>query len=402
MIDRYGQLKIQAQSFAGYCNDLKSRTNQQELKQLADEGRLVPTNNSYYSYWQVHQLHAMKHGEFIIPIDFRQFSWLSVWVNLFERERRRTFATVKETDGVQILSTSQHKEHERRLHTIAERLERHCNLAKEGYYNFLHQLVGLHYEYQHYERYKLADTLEQDLFALVDFMILRLGGDWYTLSEELGQRYSYDKQTFRNINIAIKEHDAAFLVIKNSASTFRAELISRNLLWTISDSDIDALLKLYQDQRMPLFAHATGGMVATGSEEYRTKFRRITKYTNLMSIFVSLEYLIKALYPTVSGTLTETVSSVMQNEVWFSLFKSRRKLLNPATLNQLQAFLTDPDLQGSTDAYWAQTFLVVCLTRNFSAHNFPTEHRYYDNLFGIMLERALASIFYVWKQYHHP
>ena len=345
----------------------------------------------------------MKHGEFIIPIDFRQFNWLSVWVKLYERERRRTFATVKETDGIKILSSSEHEEHERKLRNIARRLERHCNLSKEGYYRFLHELVGLHYEYQHYERYKLASALEQDVFALVDFMILRLGGDWDTVSRELGERWDYDRQTLRNINIATKEQDDAFLALQRSALACDSKLYSKDPLWVMLHTDIMALLKFFRDKGMPLFAHASAGMVATGNEEYQTKFRRVTRYVNLVGVFVSLEYYLKALHANLSGcTLTQSISKVIAHETWFHLFESKRGKVSHATVDKLKDLLQDNDLLNSNDGYWAQTFLVLCLARNLSAHNYPTEHRYYGDPFGIMLDRALAALFYIWKMHNPP
>lgn len=403
MIDRYGQLKIQTQPFAAYCNDLNSRTNQQELKRLADEGRLILANNPHYSYWQVHQLHAMKHGEFIILIDFKQFQWLSAWVNLYDRERRRTFATVKETDGVKILSKSEHSSHEYRLHTIAERLERHCSLVGEGYYKFLHELVGLHYEYQHYERYKLADALGEDIFALVDLMILRLGGDWDTISDGLGERWAYDRHTLRNLNIATQEWDDALRALRRSASACDSKLYGKDPLWVMRDDDILMLLRFFQDKGMPLFAHAAAGMVATGNKEYQAKFRRVTKYVNLVGVFVSIEYYLKDNHAKLSGfTLTQSILTVMAGETWFHLFESKRNQVSHATIDKLNDLLQDNDLLKPNEGYWAQTFLILCLVRNLSAHNYPTEHRYYGNLFGIALDRALAALFYIWKMHNPP
>ena len=136
------------------------------------------------------------------------------------------------------------------------------------------------------------------------------------------------------------------------------------------------------------------------------------QYTNLKNVLTSYEYLLKSLvgtaHPSAGGkTLTSLILQVMKEESWFKLFDkgrvdpSGKSLLNGSSaehfLSNFDDVLGDEKLKGSTDGYWAREFLITCLARNMTVHFYPSDDRYYGDLFGPMLDAVTVAMFYAWK-----
>ena len=102
------------------------------------------------------------------------------------------------------------------------------------------------------------------------------------------------------------------------------------------------------------------------------------------------------------------VGKVVAQETWRNLFnekkyhpQTKQYLLsagNPQDfLANLATLMADNRLSASSQGYWAQKFLILCLARNMTVHSYPGEDSYYGDLFGPMLDAAIFATFYTWR-----
>ncbi len=392
----------------------------------------------YYSYWQVHQLfwiqqypdlyknvlliQRIPEGDPVtkfLPrapakdrlVDFdgkrRSFDALSFWATVSGRERDRTFASIAEVSGVRKLNNSQAEAYRKRLSILAKKVKRRFQLTSEGQYGFLRELIELLEEYRRNERYKLAEELTRDIFAWEHLITLTTGEMRDAVAEQLGKKNIHDKRTFRHLDIATKERDYAFDLLTGVSKACGDALQEMgDSQWSFTGVDADDLLKYCEQEELGIFVNGLSGMVAIGDEEYRRKFTRIQKYTNLKNVLTAYEYFLKKLIEENSvainkKTLTSLVSDVMANEPWACLFNSRTNLVSGANiqdfLTNFGALQNESQLKGSTQGYWARQFLVMCLARNMTVHSYPNEDSYYGDLFGPMLDAAICATFYTWR-----
>ncbi len=401
---------------------------------------MSPTAQHYYSYWQVHQLSwiqqypdlwknawVIKHipeddpvrellpraPENELLVEFhgkrRSFDALSFWITLCERERNRTLASVAEVDGVRMLDDVQTDAYRNSLVALAWKVKERFELTPDDLYSFLRKLIDLYVDYRRKERNKLAETLKEDIFAWEDLITLTTGGTSDDVADELGKMGIKYKQTFRQLDLVTKEFDYA-LDRLNRASAACGDALRQleDPPWSFTEADAKDLLNYCEREGLGLFMTALSGMVAIGDEEFRQKFRRVQQYTSLKNVLTSYEYLLRSLIQDtdlVGGkeTLTQLVDKVMALEAWHKLFDTRKQsgLLNAnstrAFLTNLGALLTDKQLEGSQEGYWAKQFLVTCLARNMTVHSYPNENSFYGDLFGRMLHAVVSATFYTWR-----
>ncbi len=400
------------------------------------------TVEHYYSYWQVHQLDFLQkypdlyenrvlldhipdgvktrilrplapNKERLCSFDGKahRFDALSFWVTVATRERNRTFAQVPEIDGVRELDTLRLQDYRDRLRERARSTLSRFSLIVEDLHNFLFEIVELYSDYRREERSKLSDELKKDAFSLAQLLEIIAGEGWDRVADELGKRTLWAKQTFRHMDVSIKERDEARNVLVHVAGRYgdtvtRLGISSHSFAFT--DSEADGLLDYCERQGLSLLLTALSGMVAT-EDEYAEKFRRVTRYTNLKNLLTSFEYLLKDLAARGSvvltgRTLTPVVQSVMNGESeWISLF-ARKVGQGKTNANNTTEFLTnlrylqsEPELVRSEDTFWARVFLMTCLARNGTVHGYPSEDWYYGDLFGEMLNAVVFAIFYTWQ-----
>ena len=99
------------------------------------------------------------------------------------------------------------------------------------------------------------------------------------------------------------------------------------------------------------------------------------------------------------------VNSVVSEEDWAEIFRERTQkqkgFLNVNSeedlLDKLYMLLDDRTLNKSANGFWAQAFLITCLARNGTVHFYPTDDRYYGDLFSPMLDAVVHAMFYTWK-----
>ena len=398
------------------------------------------TAEHYYSYWQVHQVSLIQqypdlynnaHLIELIPqedslrkflprapnreslVSFegkrRGFDALSFWITLYGRERVRTFASVAEVDGVRRLDHAQATALGTRLALRAGQVNERFQLTPVDLYRFLRELIELMEGYERKERYKLAEALKNDIFAWENLITLSTGETREDVADELGRANIHDKRTFRHLDITSKERDYALDLLKSVSAVCGSALQQLgDSQWSFPEADANDLLNYCEQEGLGLFVTALSGMVAIGDEEFRQISRRVQKYTNLKNVLNSYEYLLKTFAYRASlivgkETLTPLVDKVMAHEPWYQAFDSRKQngLLSGNNvqdfLANLGTLLTDNQLKGSPQGYWAQQFLMTCLARNMTVHSYPSEDTYYGNLFGSMLHAVVSVTFYTWQ-----
>ena len=320
------------------------------------------TATHYYSYWQVHQLHFIQQSPDLFKNAWliehlredapmkdlfprsptkerlssfegmgRYFDALSFWVTVYSEEHNRTFAGITEENGVRVLGNTQAAAYRRRLFQLGEMVGKRFRLTADDLYVFLRKIIKLYQDYERDEHYKLAEALKRDIFSLEDLIELTTGETRDQIANHLGKPNFFDRQTFRHLVPATKERDYATGILKNVARSCNAATQSHGpSSWSFTDEDINRLLDHCEQEGLGLLPSALGGMVSVGDEEYRRNFRRVHRYTNLKNVFNSYEYLLKDLagkggQNVGGGTLTRTVTTVMDQEQWFALFRTSRR-----------------------------------------------------------------------------
>ena len=321
-------------------------------------------------------------------------------------ERNRTFASISELDGIRRLNNRQLNAYLTRLRNLSGKVTEYFPLTVNDLYDFLNNLIELLVEYRGRERYKLAESLKNDIFAWEEMLMLTTQETRDEVTDKLSP---YNKQTFRHLDIMTKERDYTFNLLKQDTKQCIDNLHRLgDSEWSFSEADINDLLDYCEKNGLGLFATAMSGMVAIGEEERRRNFRRVQMYSNLKNVLNSYEYLLKSLTiesGLISGgeTLTPLVGKVMCKETWHPLFNTGRQdgFLRGKSIHDfidnLQNLLSDDQLKGSPQGYWAQKFLVMCLARNMTVHSYPSEDSYYGDLFGPMLNAAVISTLYTWR-----
>jgi len=414
---------------------------------------LVPINNGkeirrstadhYYGYWQAHQLYYMqqypdlyenrplldqiseqvrqrmflpRNPKVEVLRDFNGcahlFDSLSFWITVFSRERQRTFALIPEINQVRRLDEPQLLTYRGRLLADAKLVQNRFGLTIDNLYVFLKQLIELNDTYRRQERYKLADALKNDILSLIQFIGILAGVESDDVADELGKRYTkWTKQSLLELDVATKEREEARNVLIHFVKNYAIEMTKRAIApqtRIFTESEIEELLDYCEGEELSVLVTALSGMVAA-EDDYNTKFRKVTRYTNLKNVLTSIEYLLKDLAAkgsiTLTGnTLNPVLRSVMANETgWINTFNANVQLgLTSATtaagfLGNLTQLLSDPNLVRSEDSYWARVFLICCLARNLTVHKYANEDWFYGELFGEMLNAAIFALLYSWQ-----
>lgn len=395
----------------------------------------LPTAKHYYSCWQVHQLchirkfpalyrnawliefipddHPLKSVHSWSPpserlVDFegkrRCFDAMSFWATVYRRERDRTFAGVVPVGTMRRIEPEQAAEYRGRLLGWASHTMERFGVTVEDIYRFLRELVELYEGYEDAERYRLAEALTQDIFACEHILLVLTGENRELISDRLGPY----RDTFRHLWPATKERDYAQRQLEFAGQDCTRKLQALGCLdWTFTAADAAALLRYCDLQGLGLVSTALSGLLAVDDEEYRRKSRRVWRYTNLKNVLTSYEYLLKGLAAPGGGTLTGVVLETMEEESWFALFDSGRIDANGNSLlhgnsaekflSNLDVMLADDRLDGSVDGYWARQFLITCLARNMAVHSYPSDDRYYGDVFVLMLDAVTAAMLRTWK-----
>ena len=398
----------------------------------------LPAVDHYYSYWQVHQLHRLQQFSdhyrqkwliSLIPQEDKQkygydrpintqpfvtflgrsrlFDALSFWIVVYDRESDRTFAGIPKRDGVKTLSSAQENDYEKRLQNDAKVVTERFQLQADDLYSFLHELLKLMEDYRRDERFKLLGDLKRDIFSLAGFIECVTGSNFDEIAKDLGQRSNHG-QTFRHLHIPTKERDEAISFAQHVLQNADVRLSTRaGTSWSSRADDAGEILDHCAVNGLDLLVTALSGMTAVGDEEYRQKFRRVQRYSNLKNILTSYEYFLKSVsdkggYAIGGKPLTPAVEQVMRNEAWIGDFqiRARKGLLSAKGsdefLDNLEALNQDVHLKSSVNGLWAYVFLVTCLGRNMTVHAYPSQHRYYGQLFGNMLDAVVMAICYTW------
>jgi len=408
--------------------------------QVVDHDIQESTATHYYSYWQVHQLYDIQEypdlyenrlilsllseevkQRYRLPLarnldsyrDFhgraRFFDALSFYITMYHREQERTFALIPEKHGIKILDEQQHKDYAERLSAHAKFVCGRYSIKEQDLYTFLIQLLELRSDYIQAERLKLAGELENDIKYQARLIASITGKDLEEIGNEIGKIAPFQiKREFRHIDLSTKERDEAEEVLLHVAKEMAQDFAKNSIqpsIGAFSEKEISGLLDFCEENGLTLFSYTLSELIAT--EEESRRFRRLIRYVHLKNLATSFEYFLKAIASRGNihlgshATLTPVVKSLMTNETgWIALFEANKSCLsaeNPAQfLSNLRRLLNDHQLTGSEDGFWARCFLISCLARNLTVHNYPTDDWFYGDLYGVMLRALIYSFFYSW------
>jgi len=356
----------------------------------------------YYSHWQVHQVYLLARYPLGSPhMDmFKEGGWfdaLSFWTTLHLREQRRTLAKLainqygqNQTNIAIMYAPSDQEDYHGKLRTHAETTRVKFGLSDQLYFIFLQRLIDLHDDYRRDERYRLASALERDIYSLTGIMECDMRTTWDEISDRLEHPEPWRKRALRQLDINSKERDDARDVLTHNAGN------------RYSKDEIESVLDYCADRDLPILVSALSGMISN-DKDYAEKMRRVTRYTNLKNVLTGFEYFARSLvgkkYSTVPApaglpaTLTPIVIDLMGKQPWFAQFKQHK---TEGTIGNLNRILSDNSMstpQGSL----AREFLITCVARNLSVHDYPSDDQYYGDLFGEMLSAAISSILFSWR-----
>jgi hypothetical protein len=392
------------------------------------------TATHYYSYWQVHQLYEIQKypdlykNRFLIdnlPDEFKQkhrlprarnleilrdfrghahfFDALSFYLTVYNRERGRTFARIPEQHGVRTLDVKQHQEYLDRLSAHAEFVADKYQLEKRDLYTFLLALLNLRSDYQHAERLKLADELEEDIEFLAWFITGVTGQSFDEIAEEVGKRGTFlVKQEFRHLNRAVQMIDHARDTFERLMHDYNKEFPGFN----ISIPEIDGLLKFIEANGLFIIPYAI--FHTDEAVNNPRAFRRTSLYMGMKNLTTGLECLIQEIgkrLPSRAGptdTLGNLINTVFKE--WCGEFrKERGKKQRPTPTNpsefiwNITDVYTDPLLDQRIHGHTIRVFLIAYWARNLTAHQYTLEDSLYGDLYGIVYRAIHYAMFYTWK-----
>ena len=321
----------------------------------------------------------------------------------------RTFAGASEQHGSWRLDDFQAAVYRNRLSGLSTTISSQFNMTPDTMYGFLRHLIEIYEKYERVERNKLSAVLKQDIFAWELLIGIHTSVNRQDIAAELGRTNYHDQRTFLYLDPAAKERDYALSRIKHAAQVCGDRLRGLgDFSWAATDGEIEEFLDFCGQEGLGLINTSISGMVAVGDEEHEEKYRRVERYTNLKNVLTSYEYLLKCLavkgqLRNPSHQLANLTEQVMRGESWFSLFK--RRMDNRLTqafdiaqfINNLDTLRSDSQLDASADGYCTRMFLVTCLARNGTVHQYPSEDRYYGDLFSDMLHAPIGAMLYTWK-----
>jgi len=393
----------------------------------------------YYSYWQVHQLLLIKQfPEYykikslidLIPheekrkrgylanrnmepfVEFRGkrtiFDALSFWLTMYIRERERTFVEIPKTFGFKRLDATQADEYWKRLANHVQLVTQRFGLDIPDLYRFLNQLLELLSDYDRRERFKLGSELKKDIFEMAHLIRCAADHDRETIEQQLCS-YSAHARTFRHLFRDLKERDYAVEIIQYVVEhPDHQGRMPSSLGWTNVELEAKRILDYCEGAGLRPLITSLSGMVAVGEEERREKFRRVQRYTNLQSMLTSYEYFIKAIGQqanlNVGGkTLKPVLDVIMGGEPWMQIFSARvqqgltRAGDDVEFAQNLASLQGDPTLKTFSVGFWAGVFLLVCLSRNYTVHHYPSQDAFYEESYGDLLHSVILALCYTWK-----
>lgn len=357
-------------------------------------GILTSAITRYYSYWQVHQAYAMKHGYTRIWPISRFYNWLSYWLTMDDLEHKRTFAEVHpKDDETRILEGHQRSRYHDKRRKHSRKVQRMFNITKKDHYTFLHDLIDMYQDYLDAERHKLAGEIQKDALRLATMMHLSSGVNFNGISDRLrvfsnSVNADWYRQTFRNFDIPTKERDDARLIIKAELPSCIKKGVNERSIDAFVDSFLD-----YCEQHLPIVISAMSRMIAS-EEERLEKFRHVNVYANMQSLLTSFEYLLRHM-ASARGiedkgyTMFPLLKVIMKRETWWSEFEPKTR---NGTLPNLVNSFSDQSL-----SYWPRTFLTVCIARNLLVHKFFDENPYDGDIFSPVLRAVVAVFAYTWR-----
>ena len=397
------------------------------------EGELFRnTTTHYYHYYQVHQVHAIQNKypvyakqnwllknvkdevkELVIylrPAKDDQiaslygqaicFDALSFFVELYERELRRTFDAIDEDNGVKTLNDQQYAQYKKQLIKHAKFVLRKFGLVDEDLYKFLFYLLDLHSEYERKEYVKLANELLLDIQALVKFISNAMNLSVGDIEREVGQRNKsvWLKQKFRHLDNATKIYDYTQDTFERLRSNYNIKFVNFN----ITQADIEKLIDFIEKHGLFILPYAIHDIDETINDG--RVFRTTSLYIGLSNFTTGFECYLREIANKANQSQNLSIETKDLNVLIRTMFQKWGKLFaNEHQQRQEQStFKNDPFLY-LTDVYTApnldeivRTFLIAYRSRNFVAHNYTFEQELYYNWYSIIYTAICDAILYSW------
>jgi len=174
------------------------------------KGLQLQQREHYYHYWHVHIVYliqdrypvfakhnwllhhlkddAVERAQWLTPHDQEKirtfdgkahyYDALSFYVQLYNQERRQTFAMFPAQDYYKQLNNTQAAAHRQRLADHAQFIAKRYSLQHDQLFQFLVDLLELQSDYQQDERVQLASDVEQDIVYMVRLIAGVTGQSW--------------------------------------------------------------------------------------------------------------------------------------------------------------------------------------------------------------------------------
>jgi hypothetical protein len=356
------------------------------LENLNDEAKEMV---SYYKPSFSHQIYGS--GGY--------FDALSVFIELYTNEERRTFAPIIETDGYEQLNNEQLAHYHEQLRNHAKFVLQRFDLNSQELYQFLIDILRRQADYQRNERLKLAEALGNDAIFLTRLIYWAIDKPASEIEEEIGKQVGFGvQQQFRHLDKALEIYDYACDTFERLMSQYNDSFPDFN----ISTTDIDGLLKFIEDKRLFVIPYAIFDIDETLNNPRR--FRLTSLYVGLSNLATGFECYLREIanivnhLPSSTDNIpTDTLSPMIQKLFgeWggpFNREHSKRKNDKLSDIEYIEDVYTSPSLSNVLKA-----FLIACKARNFTAHNYTIEPYFYRYLLGIVYTEICNSLFYSWK-----
>lgn len=404
----------------------------------------VPFVEHFYSYWQVHHLFYIQQFPDLyknrfylnwVPDDIKKqlgrpwspnyerlksfdgranlFDALSFWIEVYKRERNRTFSLAPEKYHIRKITDLQYQQYKKRLSDNAKTVQARFALTNDSLFYFLKNLLDLHRNYQNDEHIKLAAALSNDILYLTDFISNSTNLDEDAVSDQLAKMFSrFERNALRNLVPQKKELDEAHRVLQNFVRGYCTNIQKlgvKECAWEFSEDQIEEFLTHCKTLGLELLLASLAGMIAT-SDELANKFRPINLLSNFKNISTIFEFFLKDIADRnkiqLQGRgLHHAINALMRQEKdWFGDFSDKANKGLTQGSNQKEFFLNFSKIEDylasnlSENSFWARTFLVAALARNFVTHSFTSEYHFYtEDFLGQLSQSTIYCFLYSWQ-----
>lgn len=252
--------------------------------EMPGKGYRVSTVESYYAYWQVHQLHDLQtRPEFFcysalirkLPPEQRRdyepwnevflslhgwaqsYDVLSLFLSREQREWERTRRALPEKDGLRRFSHVDTLAHDDRIRALAEETAKTRRFTLDDLYLFVRWLLERHKQYEREERTRLMRSVERDLASCARLAQYAFDVPWELFTSDASPN-PWDLKALRRLDPFTRNRDEAESTVAYLQHVHAIDTGSAELPAPDAEAERHALLQFCEESNLLEVLEALG------------------------------------------------------------------------------------------------------------------------------------------------